>query len=304
MTDEISRLQYQKIVETCQKSQEILDTQTRAIGVKEALSRGEPHENIWKKYSQEFKTPACIENADFRGLLFNRARFTNYRFLNCDFSRSRWVFAFIENSDCSGSKFSGINTIMPPFLGANCSGCDFSGAEINHFDFLDKNIFQNADFTNAKLTTSHSFFKNKKPQRKTKFKDARMNGCRLLIKKETMPEHNVDIKHIQELLGQLFSPEQLAVMHIEYEGESDGKGGKTGCFIATVVCGIDSEEVRILRRFRDNVLADSAAGRLLVRIYYRISPAIASVIASSPKARYIVRRAFIQPCAKLADKLC
>ena len=46
-----------------------------------------------------------------------------------------------------------------------------------------------------------------------------------------------------------------------------------GCYIATCVYGsYDCPEVWTLRRFRDQVLRRSAAGRGFIRVYYAISP--------------------------------
>lgn len=46
-----------------------------------------------------------------------------------------------------------------------------------------------------------------------------------------------------------------------------------GCYIATCVYGsYDCEPVWTLRRFRDDILANTATGRLFIRIYYAISP--------------------------------
>jgi hypothetical protein len=46
-----------------------------------------------------------------------------------------------------------------------------------------------------------------------------------------------------------------------------------GCYIATLVYGdYDSPEVLVLRKFRDNVLAKSIAGRLFIKFYYSTSP--------------------------------
>lgn len=48
-----------------------------------------------------------------------------------------------------------------------------------------------------------------------------------------------------------------------------------GCYIATCVYGsYDCPEVWTLRRFRDNCLAKTRAGRAFIRLYYGISPAI------------------------------
>ena len=48
---------------------------------------------------------------------------------------------------------------------------------------------------------------------------------------------------------------------------------KSGCYIATAVYGAyDCPQVCTLRRYRDDVLAESALGRLFIRIYYKFSP--------------------------------
>ena len=52
-----------------------------------------------------------------------------------------------------------------------------------------------------------------------------------------------------------------------------GGGKKKGCYVATCIYGsYDSPEVLKLRRYRDNVLAQSWHGRKLIAIYYAISP--------------------------------
>jgi hypothetical protein len=65
-----------------------------------------------------------------------------------------------------------------------------------------------------------------------------------------------------------------------------------GCFIATELYGIESFEVMILRRFRDQVLLNSAFGYVLVCLYYRLSPWMVHVIRISPwirsKVQFIV----------------
>ena len=295
-------LQYQKITKICQKSQEMLDKRNKEIGIAEAIKESKPYETMWEPYSKKIEKPAVLRNRDFSGLLFNRADFTGFSFIDCDFSQSRWIFAFIRDSDCSGSKFTGINMLLWPFININCTNCDFSNAEIRYFAFFDRGIYTNADFTNAKLHTSHSFFKDKKPPRQKQFKDAKVNGFELIIEEEKLPEHNTTKKEIQSLLEQIFSPEQLAVMHIKYEkyqGKPDTER-KSGCFIATAACGVNSPEVMTLRHFRDDVLLNSALGRLFVRTYYRLSPPIASLIAGSPKARCVVRNVLVRPWARLA----
>jgi hypothetical protein len=62
-----------------------------------------------------------------------------------------------------------------------------------------------------------------------------------------------------------------------------------GCFIATAAFGTGSAEVLELRRFRDAVLMRTLGGRLFVRLYYRLSPSIASVIKQSSTLRRTTR---------------
>ena len=53
-----------------------------------------------------------------------------------------------------------------------------------------------------------------------------------------------------------------------------GSASKSGCYVATAVYGsYDCPEVWTLRRFRDNVLAETWYGRLFIKLYYAVSPA-------------------------------
>lgn len=45
------------------------------------------------------------------------------------------------------------------------------------------------------------------------------------------------------------------------------------CYIATAVYGsYDCPQVCVLRRFRDNFLAESYLGRVFIKVYYTLSP--------------------------------
>lgn len=62
------------------------------------------------------------------------------------------------------------------------------------------------------------------------------------------------------------------------------------CFIATAAYGTAmATELNALREFRDRNLNPNILGRNLVRFYYRISPSLASVIASNENMRALVR---------------
>ena len=71
---------------------------------------------------------------------------------------------------------------------------------------------------------------------------------------------------------------------------SVGSGFTFTCFVATAAYGdINAPEVVELRKFRDNVLLQSAAGRWLVGLYYRTSPPLANLIARSEPLRFLAR---------------
>jgi hypothetical protein len=84
-----------------------------------------------------------------------------------------------------------------------------------------------------------------------------------------------------------------AVTSLEGEGEeAESRGLKSrACFIATAAYGHpDAPEVETLRRFRDRKLLTTAAGTAFVRLYYRLSPPIARLIARKPRLRAAVRK--------------
>lgn len=70
------------------------------------------------------------------------------------------------------------------------------------------------------------------------------------------------------------------------------KGGPGGCYIATAVYGdYDAPQVLKLRRFRDEVLMNSALGRAFVRVYYKLSPPVAKRLGADSTVTRLVRRA-------------
>lgn len=60
------------------------------------------------------------------------------------------------------------------------------------------------------------------------------------------------------------------------ENSNTQKNQSEGCYIATAVYGgYDEPEVRILRRYRDEVMKKSIGGRTFIKIYYALSPKVA-----------------------------
>ena len=59
-------------------------------------------------------------------------------------------------------------------------------------------------------------------------------------------------------------------------------GAVGGCYIATAVYGsYDSSEVKILRKYRDDVLCSTLTGRIFVKIYYFASPKILKIFGKT-----------------------
>ena len=68
---------------------------------------------------------------------------------------------------------------------------------------------------------------------------------------------------------------------------------KPWCFIATELWGERARETEMLRSFRDGVLRRYWLGRVLMRAYYRSSPAIAAWLARCPHARQLAKLALM-----------
>jgi hypothetical protein len=85
---------------------------------------------------------------------------------------------------------------------------------------------------------------------------------------------------------------QLAHARFEAAGRAEMAGANLAdrrCFIATAVYGPDAAETDALRAWRDRALLPSRAGRIAVRCYYAISPAIACALARLPAIARLVR---------------
>ena len=65
---------------------------------------------------------------------------------------------------------------------------------------------------------------------------------------------------------------------------------KSGCYIATAVYGsYDCQEVCVLRRYRDMVLANTWFGRLFVKIYYACSPTVVKLFGNSSVFNFLLK---------------
>ena len=68
-----------------------------------------------------------------------------------------------------------------------------------------------------------------------------------------------------------------------------------GCYIVTASSGVDSIEVEYFQDLRDDFLAGSFFGRLLINTYYRISPTIAAQIAQHEILRKLAYYSTVYP---------
>ena len=65
-------------------------------------------------------------------------------------------------------------------------------------------------------------------------------------------------------------------------GSDSASGSGQGCYVATSVYGsYDCPEVWTLRRFRDEVLAETWYGRLFIHFYYAVSPTAVKLFGDS-----------------------
>lgn len=81
----------------------------------------------------------------------------------------------------------------------------------------------------------------------------------------------------------------LVVVPATPASSSDDDSDDSRCFIATAAFGSPLHpKVAVLRRFRDEYLLTNAAGRLLVKVYYRLSPPLAELIRESPRLKQAV----------------
>lgn len=79
-----------------------------------------------------------------------------------------------------------------------------------------------------------------------------------------------------------------------------GQKISSGCFIATAVCGSESDpDVIALKYLKDRVFLSSRVGQLVVGLYYIISPPVARILSTNLFLRKIIHGVFIHPIANI-----
>lgn len=90
---------------------------------------------------------------------------------------------------------------------------------------------------------------------------------------------------------------------LEAQSEKQREKAAGGCLVATAATGTPASlEVRILQEFRDRCLAQTPLGRSFILVYYRVSPTIRPLVASSGLIRQVVRCGIVVPAARLAQR--
>lgn len=83
---------------------------------------------------------------------------------------------------------------------------------------------------------------------------------------------------------------QNVLVHIA-NATNSAKAKSGGCYIATMVYGdYDAPEVKILRKYRDNVLARHTAGKLFIKIYYQLSPLFVTKFGNNRALKNLIRK--------------
>lgn len=71
----------------------------------------------------------------------------------------------------------------------------------------------------------------------------------------------------------------------------DAADSQGGCYIATMVYGdYNHENVIVLRKFRDNILNNYFFGRIFIKVYYRLSPKLVSLLKGNTRINYYIKK--------------
>lgn len=86
----------------------------------------------------------------------------------------------------------------------------------------------------------------------------------------------------------------------EYVKPIIGAEGKGGCYVATCVYGsYDCPQVWTLRRYRDDILAETPWGRAFIRFYYAVSPTLVETFGHTDWFKKLCRGILDKMVAKL-----
>lgn len=123
--------------------------------------------------------------------------------------------------------------------------------------------------------TKHLIAKEDKPEKETVI-DLNEDVQRLLKCWDEDPSKADKYAH---MILEIDPNNQRALQQVRPKASSSGGGG---CYVATAVYGsYDCPQVWTLRRFRDNMLAETWYGRAFIRTYYAVSPMLVRCFGKS-----------------------
>jgi len=92
------------------------------------------------------------------------------------------------------------------------------------------------------------------------------------------------------------------VSSTEFQVDSAIKKSSGGCYIATMAYGdYEHPQVVRLRKYRDEVISKSFAGRVFIKIYYILSPKLVCLLKDASIVNTLIR-ATLDKCIKVIDK--
>lgn len=83
--------------------------------------------------------------------------------------------------------------------------------------------------------------------------------------------------------------------------ELNRKAEDKRCYVASHLYGIDDSRTELLRAFRDQSLTTNLLGKMLIGVYYRLSPSLVTFARKHPRVDAVIRRA-VDRIIKALDK--
>jgi hypothetical protein len=277
---------YEKVLNICRLSRDILDREVQKHGSEGPARARTACEELWiEEFPPSLKQPLDLSGADLTGLLFigmTADVFGEADFRKALLDKTRWsgVIPSIDFTEAS---------LREAVFQGGCMGTVFRGANLTGANI---NIIIGGDLTEANLTDAHFTIYE---YTSASFTAADLSGMRVYLDKSVNFGRPDSLNHARLRFTAGLSDKQRR--QIVWDEANSAKNSR--CFIAAAACGTDSDEVIVLRRFRDTVLGRTGAGRACIAFYERISPPVARMISKSSVARELTRLVIVRPLASL-----
>jgi uncharacterized protein YjbI with pentapeptide repeats len=300
--------QYARVRQATAKTAAALLELDRQVGTREAYARIQAiASTFWtdafpdgKRNGLGIRTFLDLSGADLPREVFSLISpgfLKGANFSSANLQDSSWTSCSVRRANFTNANLRGLHG-LPLFVGGtNFSGADLSGSTLVLLCDEDTVDFRGANLTGASMDLSDAGHFS--------VTGAQLAGLQVKFTSYHGTETSAQRAARKKDFLSSLSPEQRAQVSVDGQPATAAKptatkppalAAKSGCFIATACCGsYDAPEVRILRRFRDESLLPSRAGRLLVAAYYRVSPPIARILERHERLRALVRAGFVGP---------